>query len=218
MAPTSRIGFATRSSRTSFTSAGPVRHGTRCPMWDRLQPVMAQRLVWVGAARTPSPDVRCGHPVLSFAHSMLTSLRHPWLRLPATPAPGVRATPPCASVKRPRAEMQEVQVSAQVPSCVFPFPVANPQVSPASLIARQGFSMVGSAFTKNRQDPGLMQTRPSHESMLPAARPTEDTPHSGIRPWAAELRRPRPGVPWGAGSRRPPLGSSAPRPWRHIAT
>jgi hypothetical protein len=64
LAPTSRIGFATRSSRTSFTPAGPVRHGTRCPMWDRLQPVMAQRLVWVGAARTPSPDVRCGRPSL----------------------------------------------------------------------------------------------------------------------------------------------------------
>jgi len=27
-------------------------------------------------------------PILGFARSMLTSLRHPWLRLSATPAPG----------------------------------------------------------------------------------------------------------------------------------
>ena len=40
----------------------------------------------------PTPRRRtCAAPILGFAYSMLTALRHPWLRWSATPAPGAWA-------------------------------------------------------------------------------------------------------------------------------
>jgi len=61
-------------------SAPPIRAGS------------FSRMAWTrGAARTPSPDVRCGRHALC---SLDAGCAPPsWLRWPATSAPGARAAP-----------------------------------------------------------------------------------------------------------------------------
>jgi hypothetical protein len=75
-----------------WCSPGPP--GLAPPAWDRLQPVMFWSRGVLRGSGLPAPRRRTfAAAILAFAHSMLTTLRRPWLRLSATPAPGVRATP-----------------------------------------------------------------------------------------------------------------------------
>jgi len=49
----------------------------------------------VAGSGSPVPCRRTFAPaIVASAHSEPPALRHPWLRLPSTPAPRARATPP----------------------------------------------------------------------------------------------------------------------------